>query len=505
MRKLKEIADSGDLGDIHYIYGNRLNLGQLRADENALWSLGAHDVSVVLYLAGDAEPSELSARGESYMRAGIEDVVFGFLRFDSGLAAHLHLSWLDPHKERRFTVVGSKKMATFDDMDTERKITVYDKGFDQPAGLRRVHHQLGRTLQPAEPNAEPLRIECKHFVDCEERHAATLDGHSSIRRTKCRPWQGQRHRRIRLTRDRGTIRVNSGRVLVGGPGLLPFADPKRATRRRGRLRFRPDTGRLRAEGDRARRRRARLAAERLRQAVAEVEGLRPARRGGARPGTPRLPRRRRPARAAPATLPTDYPETVRAACCSQRTPSSRSATGTRSSAEWMKARSDLRAHRARREEPVGDGAERLPQPVRVGEPRNAHLGDQRPRLLGCDEGELGGSPQRAVAARPCAASRLFAADELVVARPEQLADRALGLGRRLAGKQPAVDLHRAERGNDIPLVRGVHHRRRDGRGKQRLQELGCQWVDGACGLEGFARTGNGVQRSSVEDRGEKAL
>ena len=86
--KLKEIAGAGELGDIHYIYSNRLNLGQLRADENALWSLGAHDVSVLLHLA-DEEPSELDARGESYMRPGIEDVVFGYLRFPSGLAAHL--------------------------------------------------------------------------------------------------------------------------------------------------------------------------------------------------------------------------------------------------------------------------------------------------------------------------------------------------------------------------------------------------------------------------------
>src|SRR3954453_1200858 len=116
--KLKEIADSGELGDIHYIYSQRLNLGKLRADENALWSLGAHDVSVVLHLA-DEEPYELDARGESYTQPGIEDVVFGYLRFPSGRAAHLHLSWLDPHKERRFTVVGSKRMATFDDMDIE--------------------------------------------------------------------------------------------------------------------------------------------------------------------------------------------------------------------------------------------------------------------------------------------------------------------------------------------------------------------------------------------------
>jgi predicted dehydrogenase len=94
--KLKQLIDDGELGRILYIYGNRLNLGKLRADENALWSLGAHDVSVLLRLAGE-EPHEVEARGESYMREGVEDVVFCFLRFPSGLSAHLHLSWLDPH------------------------------------------------------------------------------------------------------------------------------------------------------------------------------------------------------------------------------------------------------------------------------------------------------------------------------------------------------------------------------------------------------------------------
>ena len=148
--KLKEIAVSGELGDIHYIYSNRLNLGKMRADENALWSLGAHDVSVVLHLA-DEEPFELSARGEAYMQRGVEDVVFGFLRFPSGLAAHLHLSWLDPHKERRFTVVGSKRMATFDDMDLERKVTDLRQGLRRALGpLRRVHHPRGRHLEPVD-------------------------------------------------------------------------------------------------------------------------------------------------------------------------------------------------------------------------------------------------------------------------------------------------------------------------------------------------------------------
>ncbi|MEA2246259.1 MAG: hypothetical protein QOH46_788 [Solirubrobacteraceae bacterium] len=182
VNKLKEIAASGELGDIHYIYGNRLNLGQLRADENALWSLGAHDVSVVLHLA-DEEPSEMWARGESYMREGVEDVVFGFLRFPSGLAAHLHLSWLDPHKERRFTIVGSRRMATFDDMDAERKITVYDKGFDEKADTYGEYiTRSGDIWSPRVPNDEPLRLECQHFVDCVRTGRTPIsDGEAGLR------------------------------------------------------------------------------------------------------------------------------------------------------------------------------------------------------------------------------------------------------------------------------------------------------------------------------------
>ena len=177
--KLKEIADAGELGDIHYIYGNRLNLGKLRADENALWSLGAHDVSVVLALVGE-EPSEVSAVGESYMQRGIEDVVFCFLRFPSGVSAHLHLSWLDPHKERRFTVVGSKRMATFDDMSLERKIEIYDKGFDQDfSSYGEYIARSGDIHSPRISNEEPLRIECRHFVECIAEGRQPLSGPQS--------------------------------------------------------------------------------------------------------------------------------------------------------------------------------------------------------------------------------------------------------------------------------------------------------------------------------------
>ena len=131
VRKLKELVDSGDLGDVLCIYGNRQNLGTIRKDENALWSLGVHDLSVILHLA-DEEPSEVWAHGNAFLNPGVEDVVFCFLRFPSGKIAHLHLSWLDPHKMRKLTVVGRDKMVVFDDMELERKVTIYEKWPEQP-------------------------------------------------------------------------------------------------------------------------------------------------------------------------------------------------------------------------------------------------------------------------------------------------------------------------------------------------------------------------------------
>jgi predicted dehydrogenase len=178
---LKALVDDGELGELRYLYGNRLNLGRLRADENALWSLGAHDVAVVLRLA-EEEPCELSARGECYMRPGVEDVVFGFLRFPSGLAAHLHLSWLDPHKERRFTVVGTKRMATFDDMASERKLTIYDKGFDPSEGFPEYVPRAGEIRSPMVSADEPLRLECEHFIEwVRDGRAPRTDGASGLR------------------------------------------------------------------------------------------------------------------------------------------------------------------------------------------------------------------------------------------------------------------------------------------------------------------------------------
>jgi predicted dehydrogenase len=165
VKKLKELTDSGELGEIRYVYGNRRNLGKFRTDENALGSLGAHDLSVILHLV-DEEPSEVWARGESYVNPPVEDVVFCYLRFPSGKIAHMHLSWLDPHKIREMTVVGSKKMAVFDDMELERKVTVYDKGEERPplGTYGEWRTRSGDIYVPKIPNDEPLRLECEHFL-----------------------------------------------------------------------------------------------------------------------------------------------------------------------------------------------------------------------------------------------------------------------------------------------------------------------------------------------------
>jgi predicted dehydrogenase len=180
--KLKELIAGEELGDLYYIYGNRLNLGKLRADENALWSLGAHDVSVALHLIGE-EPEECTAHGASYVRDGVQDVVFCYLRFPSGIVAHLHLSWLDPHKERRITVVGARRMATFDDMLIEGKLTIYAKGFDEDTSSWGEYiARSGDAFSPRIPNVEPLRIECEHFIECIRTGATPRsDGQSGLR------------------------------------------------------------------------------------------------------------------------------------------------------------------------------------------------------------------------------------------------------------------------------------------------------------------------------------
>ena len=164
VEELARLVRSGELGDVLYVYGNRQNLGTIRRDENALWSLGVHDLSIILHLL-EEEPSEVWARGDSFLKEGVEDVVFCYLRFPSGRLAHMHLSWLDPHKMRRLTVVGSQRMAVFDDMELERKVTVYDKAAEQPLSTYgEWRTRAGAIHSPLIPADEPLRLECLHFL-----------------------------------------------------------------------------------------------------------------------------------------------------------------------------------------------------------------------------------------------------------------------------------------------------------------------------------------------------
>jgi predicted dehydrogenase len=185
VRTLKELVDGGGLGDVLCIYGNRQNLGVIRSNENALWSLGVHDLSVILWLLGE-EPESVTAHGRDFLQPGVEDVVFCYLRFPSGKVAHMHLSWLDPHKMRRITVVGREKMVVFDDMELERKVTVYEKGPWEPAqtyGEWRT--RTGDIWSPKIPNDEPLRLELEHFLRLVEDgpgdHREASDGLTVVR------------------------------------------------------------------------------------------------------------------------------------------------------------------------------------------------------------------------------------------------------------------------------------------------------------------------------------
>ena len=167
VERMRTLVAAGELGELYYLYATRVNLGRLRTDENALWSFAPHDLSMIDYLLG-ALPETVSARGGSYLQPGIEDVVFLSLRFGRQMA-HVHLSWLDPHKERRLTVVGSKKMVVFDDVATE-KLRIYDKGYDRPPSFERYDEYLtirhGDIHIPHLDMTEPLAAECRHFVDC---------------------------------------------------------------------------------------------------------------------------------------------------------------------------------------------------------------------------------------------------------------------------------------------------------------------------------------------------
>jgi predicted dehydrogenase len=184
VRYVKTLIDNGDLGDIRYIYSQRLNLGRIRTDVDALWNLAPHDVSIIQYWLNDPEPTVVNRCGIDFVQKGIDDVVFMNIEYPNNIIANIHVSWLDPHKIRRTTVVGSKKMVVYDDI-AENKITIYDKGIDRMARLGNhmdfddpstftFRHRSGEVTIPDIKWIEPLKTEIEHFVDCINNDAPCL-------------------------------------------------------------------------------------------------------------------------------------------------------------------------------------------------------------------------------------------------------------------------------------------------------------------------------------------
>lgn len=185
VRKLREVIGDPAFGDVVYAYSRRVNLGVLRDDVNALWNLAPHDVSIILYLF-DEYPACVTAQGLAHIRPGVEDVVFAYLEFPSGRAAHIHVSWLDPSKVRNMTVIGARRMAIYDDLDPESKIKIYDRGFEIEPVTSGIDHasstsytfrtRAGDIVSPHVEWKEPLVVECRHFVDVIRNGGVPLTG-----------------------------------------------------------------------------------------------------------------------------------------------------------------------------------------------------------------------------------------------------------------------------------------------------------------------------------------
>lgn len=214
---MKQQVESGALGDIYYMYCQRLNLGVVRKEENAFWSLAPHDISIILYLFG-LEPDRVEASGECFLQEGVEDVVFVNLHFPDGRMAQVHVSWLDPHKERKMVVVGSRKMLVFDDMQPSEKIRIFDKGAsvksDAANAMQAIAIRHGDISIPHLPAVQPLDVETQHFVDA-ILHDKTprSDGHDGLRVVRVLE-QVEQQLRTGKQRDNFPIRARPHRMVA---------------------------------------------------------------------------------------------------------------------------------------------------------------------------------------------------------------------------------------------------------------------------------------------------
>jgi predicted dehydrogenase len=206
VRYVKRLIDAGELGELRYIYSQRLNLGRIRSDIDALWNFAPHDISIIQYWLDDPEPISIGRQGMAYMQEGIDDVVFLNLEYPGKVIANIHVSWLDPQKVRKMIIVGSRKMVVYDDI-AENKLVIYDKGidrrailgenmdFDNPGGPQ-FDYRSGDTVMPQVKFAEPIRVEAEHFVDCIHNSHEPLTGLSHARTVvsileRARPLNGE--------------------------------------------------------------------------------------------------------------------------------------------------------------------------------------------------------------------------------------------------------------------------------------------------------------------------
>lgn len=182
---IKKAIESGDLGDLYYLYSKRVNLGRVQSDVNVLWSIAPHDISIALHLLGQM-PEAVRCQGASCLNGGVEDVIFLTMFFPNNVLCHVHASWLDPSKTREMTVVGSQKMIVYDDVSAEGKVRVYDKGAfrkgDVTYGDFQYKLHSGDILIPRLDMREPLQLECAHFIDCVRSGQRPLtDGENGLR------------------------------------------------------------------------------------------------------------------------------------------------------------------------------------------------------------------------------------------------------------------------------------------------------------------------------------
>jgi predicted dehydrogenase len=182
---LKKYVEDGVLGEIYYLYSSRINLGKVRDIENSLWSFAPHDISLIMFLL-DKYPRRVSAAGADYLQPDIEDVSFMTIHFADKTMAHVHVSWLDPHKERKLTIVGSKRMVVFDDTRATEKVWLYDKGIDARLDYATygeyLNLRVGDITLPHVPGGEPLRLECMHFLECvRNRTRPRSDGRDGLK------------------------------------------------------------------------------------------------------------------------------------------------------------------------------------------------------------------------------------------------------------------------------------------------------------------------------------